>query len=103
MPRLAPGTEPRQRPTNQVVKPLAEKHEDVVYHRFHMGRVTAELVRPDVSGPRWGGYDLQQMRVAFLARAVQTRLPYIHFCSASYCLRNRSGLQQKQLRILASN
>ena len=74
VPRLAPGMEPRQRPAGQEVKPLAEKHEDVVYHRYHMARVTAELVRPDVSGPSWGGYDLDQMKIAFLARAVQMLL-----------------------------
>ena len=54
MPRLVPGTEPKQRPADQEVKPLAEKQEDTVYHRFHMARVSAELVRPDVSGPKWG-------------------------------------------------
>ena len=48
---------------------------------FSEARVSAELVRPDVSGPKWGGYDLEQMRVAFLARAIQTRLPYIHHCT----------------------
>ena len=36
MPRLVPGTEPRQRPADQEVKTLAEKQEDTVYHRFHM-------------------------------------------------------------------
>ena len=83
IPRVAPGTEPRQRPLDQEVKPLTEKIEDACYHRSHMARVTAELVRPDVSGNKWGGYDLDQMRVAFLARAVQTRLPYIHFCTTA--------------------
>ena len=79
VPRVAPGVEPRQRPAAQEVKPLAEKIEDACYHRFHMGRVTAELVRPCVAGPKWGGFDLEMMQVAFLARAIQTRLPYVHF------------------------
>ena len=79
VPRVAPGVEPRQRPAAQEVKPLAEKTEDACYHRFHMARVTAELVRPCVAGPKWGGFDLEMMQVAFLARAIQTRLPYVHF------------------------
>ena len=91
--------EPRQRPAGQEVKPLAEKHEDVVYHRYHMARVTAELVRPDVSGPNWGGYDLDQMKIAFLARAVQTRLPYIHFCTSNYCLRRMGENKSTHMRI----
>ena len=91
VPRVAPGVEPRQRPAAQEVKPLAEKTEDACYHRFHMARVTAELVRPCVAGPKWGGYDLEMLQIAFLARAVQTRLPYVHFCTTNYCLRNRNS------------
>ena len=88
--------EPRQRPAGQEVKPLAEKHEDVVYHRYHMARVTAELVRPDVSGPNWGGYDLDQMKIAFLARAVQTRLPYIHFCTTNCCIGPKCAIRNSK-------
>ena len=99
MPRLVLGTEPRQRPADQEVKTLAEKQEDTVYHRFHMARVSAELVRPDVSGPKWGGYDLEQMRVAFLARAIQTRLPYIHHCTTNYCLKNRSACRHPRTKL----
>ena len=55
-----------------------------------MARVTAELVRPDVGGEQWGAYDVDKMRIAFLARIIQTRLPYIHSCTSSYCLKNRS-------------
>ena len=91
VPRVAPGVEPRQRPAAQEVKPLAEKTEDACYHRFHMARVTAELVRPCVAGPKWGGFDLEMMQVAFLARAIQTRLPYAHFCTTNHCLRNRNS------------
>ena len=67
VPRVAPGVEPRQRPAAQEVKPLADKIEDACYHRSHMARVTAELVRPCVAGPKWGGYDLDMMQIAFLA------------------------------------
>ena len=42
--------------------------------------MTAELVRPNVSGAHWGGFDLDRLRIAGLARAVQTRLPYLHHC-----------------------
>ena len=69
-----PGTEPRQRPADQTVKPLPEVQEDGVYHRFHMARVSGELVRPNVGpGPGWNAFDVDKMRIAFLARAVQTR------------------------------
>ena len=46
--------------------------------------MTAELVRPNVSGANWGGFDLDRLRIAGLARAVQTRLPYLHHCIATF-------------------
>ena len=48
MPRLVPGTEPRQRPADQEVKPLGEKQEDTLYHRFHMmvGSTTLSPIIP---------------------------------------------------------
>ena len=46
--------------------------------------MVAELVRPDVSGADWGGFDLDRLRIAGLARAVQTRLPYLHHCIATF-------------------
>ena len=55
VPRTAPGVEPRQRPLEQNVEPLKEKQEDTCYQYHQMARVTAELVRPDVSGDKWGG------------------------------------------------
>ena len=91
VPRTAPGLEPRQRPLDQTVEPLKEKQEDNCYQYHHMGRVVAELVRPDVSGDNWGGYDCDKMRIAGLARAIQTRLPYLHSCTPIYCLKNRSS------------
>ena len=88
--RTAPGSEARQRPVSQHVPSLREYQHDHLYHSAYVGAVTAELVRPDVSGDNWGGYDLERLRIAGLARAVQTRLPYIHHCTPVYCLKNRS-------------
>ena len=92
LPRTAPGTAPRQRPSEQHV-PIINDHEHDIYHKAEMGRVNAEMVRPHVgeldSGASWGGYDVEKMRVAGLARAIQTRL-YLHACSPRYCLLARS-------------
>ena len=82
--RTAPGVEPRQRPVNQRVGPLKVYQEDTVYQQAYVGPITAEMVRPDVRGPRWGGYDHEKLRISALARAIQTRLPYIHYCSSLY-------------------
>ena len=90
VPRTAPGTGgPRQRPAAQVVEPLAEPQEFDGYHAAEQGRVVAEMCRPDVSGVGCGGYSCEQLRVAGLARAVQSRL-YLHSCTARYCLQNRA-------------
>ncbi len=58
--------------------------------RTHMARIRAELVRPDVTGPMWGGYTTERMRIAFLARAIEVRLPYLHSCTSYYCMKNRT-------------
>ncbi len=89
--RTAPGTEPRQRPLDQKVEPLRQKQEDSVYQHAHVGLITGEMVRPDVSGEHWGNYDAEKLRIAGLARAIQTRLPYLHSCTPLYCLKNRSA------------
>ena len=85
LPRTAPGTAPRQRPTEQHV-PVIAKHEHDIYHRAEMGRVNAEMVRPHCGGAAWGGYDVEKMRIAGLARAIQSKL-YLHACSPRYCLK----------------
>ena len=90
VPRTAPGVGPRQRPAAQLVEPPSEHQEFDGYHQAEMGRVIAEMVRPDVSGDRCGGYGVEQLRVAGLARAVQSRL-YLHSCTARYCLQNRAS------------
>jgi len=89
--RTAPGSEPRQRPREQTVEPLPEPQHDNVYHHAHVARISGEMVRPDVSGKKWGGYDVEMMRIAGLARAVLSRLPYLHSCTPLYCLKNRSA------------
>ena len=87
IPRTVPGTQPMQRPRAQVVQKLDEFQADNMYHKFEVGRVVTEMVRPDVHGEGWGW---QQLRIAGLARAIQTRL-YLHHCSLKYCLQSRSS------------
>ena len=90
IPRTAPGSEPRQRPSDQKVEPLEQYQEDHCYHSAEMARIRAGLVRPDLSGGEdlAGGYDVESLRVAALARALQTRLPYLHSCTTNYCLKD---------------
>ena len=61
-----------------------------MYIRAHCGRVTAEMVRPSVHGPTYGGFTYEKLRIAGLARHIQTRM-YLHSCSPVYCLKNRSS------------
>ena len=88
--RTVPGAELRQRPPQQKVAPLpnGQYQEDNLYHYAEVGRVTTEMVRPYVCGAAFGGYDFETMRVAGLARSIQTRF-YIHSCSHKYCLKNK--------------
>ena len=55
VPRSAPGSDIRQRMKDQVVEPLQQRHEDSVYQLHEVARVRAEMVRPNVAGPKWGG------------------------------------------------
>jgi len=90
IPREAVGIKPCQRPRNQKVAPLPVYQEDNCYHRVQMGRVMTEMVRPITHGDGHGGFnDYANLRLAGLARAIQTKL-YIHSCSKKYCLQNRS-------------
>ena len=98
VPRATPGSAPKQRPANQAVLPLRHIHEDDMYHRSEMARVTAEMVRPNVSGGWWGGYNVEKMRIAGLARAIQSRL-LLHTCSPKYCLQDRSTCRQLHLLV----
>ena len=61
----------------------------VVGINIQVARVNAEMVRPDVSAPAWGGYDTEKFIVAGLARSTQGRF-YIHSCSKKYCKEGRN-------------
>ena len=65
-----------------------------VYHHAEMARVVTEMARPYVEGyvcgKPYGGYGYEQLRIAGLARAVQTKL-CLHNCTTRYCLKNRSS------------
>ena len=88
--RQAVGTKPCQRPRHQKVLPLPKYQEDNCYHRVQMGRVMTEMVRPSTAGKGHGGFnDYMKLRMAGLARAIQTKL-YLHKCSKKYCLQNRN-------------
>ena len=87
--RVVPGNDPKQRPRDSQVPLQTERQEDNVYQAAHVGQITAEMVRPDVSGKNWGGFDHEQLRIAALARAIQSRLPYLHHCNAVYCIKDR--------------
>ena len=90
--RRLPGTEHRQRPQSQKVEALTNYQEDHVYHAAKVGRVTTEMVRPSVKGivdrRRYGGWDYERLRIAGLARCIQTK--WLHSCTTKYCLQNRS-------------
>ena len=94
VPKLGNSTCQKQRPSTQTVPALKpeEAQEDTLYQLSEAGRVSAEMVRPDVSGPSWGGYaDVSKLRIAALARSIQYRIPYLHSCTPAYCLKDRSS------------
>ena len=96
VPRTAPGTQPKQRPRAQQVEAFADKdyREDNMYQNADVARVVTEMVRPFVrasaGGVPWGGFGWPHLRVAGLARIIQTKL-YLHQCSRKYCLQNRTS------------
>ena len=102
VPRTAPGTEPKQRPRAQKVEPLADEdyREDNMYQNADVARVVTEMVRPYVrasaDGVPWGGFGWPHLRVAGLARIIQTKL-YLHQCSTKYCLQNRTSCRSGEL------
>ena len=91
IPRTVAGTELKMRSCEQKIAPQAEYQEDNLYHKFECGRVSAEMPRPNVAGDNWGGYDVERLRIAGLARLVLERLPYLHRCTPNYCLKGRSS------------
>ena len=60
-----------------------------MYHVNEVGRIVTEMVRPDVRGADYGGFTYEKLRVAGLARHIQSHL-YLHQCSVKYCLKGRS-------------
>ena len=96
VPRTAPGTQPKQRPRAQQVEAFADKdyREDNMYQNADVARAVTEMVRPFVrasaGGVPWGGFGWPHLRVAGLARIIQTKL-YLHQCSRKYCLQNRTS------------
>jgi hypothetical protein len=49
------------------------------------------MPRPDVSGDKWGGYDIERLRIAGLYRHILERLRYLHICTPNYCLKGRAS------------
>ena len=93
--QTTPGNEQKQRPRTQKVAAFPDKdyREDNMYHHAEVARVVTEMVRPHVPDPSegglpWGGFCSSHLRIAGLARIIQTKL-YLHQCSTKYCLQNR--------------
>jgi hypothetical protein len=59
--RIVVGHEPKQRPRDSKIEPQTEFQADNVYQTAHVGPMSGEMVRPDVSGPEWGGYDVEKL------------------------------------------
>ncbi len=91
IPRTVAGNELKMRNSDHKMTPQAVYQEDNLYHMYECGRVTAEMPRPNVAGDRWGGYDVERLRIAGLARLVLERLPYLHRCTPTYCLKDRGS------------
>ena len=92
--QVGTGKDQKQRPRSHKVEefPKDEYREDNMYHHAEVARVVTEMVRPYVSskgGQPWGGFASSHLRVAGLARIIQTKL-YLHRCSTRYCLKNRT-------------
>ena len=89
VPREVPGHNCQQRSMQCTATTTEPYQEDEMYYAYHVSRIWGELVRPNVANAckssRWSGFGVEELRVAGLARAVQTT-SYIHQCSSSYCL-----------------
>ena len=95
--KSTPGNEQKQRPRTSNVDAFRDKEyrEDNMYHHAEVARVVTEMVRPHVPDPSegglpWGGFASSHLRIAGLARIIQTKL-YLHRCSKKYCLQNRAS------------
>ena len=89
VPREVPGHNCQQRSMQCTATTAEPYQEDEMYYAYHVSRIWGELVRPNVANAckssRWSSFGVEELRVAGLARAVQTT-SYIHQCSSSYCL-----------------
>ena len=95
--RSKPVKSPAQmRPPQQ--QPQQLQH-DSCYQLSEMGRVSAEMVRPTVAPGDFGGYDVEMLRVAALARTMLIRLKYLHICSPVYCLKERERFHRLLARL----
>ena len=65
-----------------------------VYQYAEVGRVQTEMCRPYVAGTvgghAFGGYTYAKLRIAGVARSVQTKLA-LHSCTTRYCLDGRTS------------
>ena len=90
-PRTVTGNGPKQRPLGSSLPPSPQQPQklqhDSCYQLAEMGRVSAELPRPTVTPGDFGGYDVEMLRMASLARTMLIRLKYLHICSPVYCLK----------------
>lgn len=90
-PRTVSGNGPKQRPLGSPAPPQQQPQRvqhDSCYQLAEMGRVSAEMVRPTVTPGDFGGYDVEMLRMAALARTMLIRLKYLHICSPVYCLKD---------------
>ena len=78
IPRVVPGHEPKQRPRSSKVEPQKQVQADNVYQTAHVGEIIAEMVRPNVSGPTWGGYDVEKLLAFNTGLETVYMLPKLH-------------------------
>ncbi len=91
MPRTVVGNELKQRPKGEREQPQSVKQQDNLYYEYDIGKIVAEMPRPDVSGAEWGGFDIERLRIAGLYRHILERLRYLHICTPDYCLKSRAS------------
>ena len=77
--RVVSGSGPKQRRHESGGSGLPPLHQhrlqyDSSYQLNEMGRVSAEMVRPIVTPRDFGGYDIESLRIAALARTILIRL-----------------------------
>ena len=87
--REVPGHDCQQRAMTCQTATVETYQEDEVYYENHVSRIWGELVRPNVGNGTgnvpWNGWGADELKIAGLAKAIQTR-NYIHQCTSNYCL-----------------